>query len=287
MENNEIEVIDVQSVTVTEAQSRAEIDIQVATANKYPRNVDRAIQNVIAIVSKDKDLAEKCVYSLPRAGKEIQGASVHLARLIASEYKNLRVDARIVEIGDTMITAQSTCLDVQNNFAIRTEVKRRITDKKGQRYAEDMIVTTCNAGLAIASRNAILQVIPATVVNVIYKAAQKTILGDMTDEQKLLKRRKEILDGYLNTWNVTETEILKLLEIETVNQIRDTQLLTLVGLANAIKDGDTTVTEAFGRNVQSGISIDTKEKVAEAIQKAKDRKNKIKAEEPKDEGRLL
>lgn len=287
MENNEIEVIDVQSVTVTEAQSRAEIDIQVATANKYPRNVDRAIQNVIAIVSKDKDLAEKCVYSLPRAGKEIQGASVHLARLIASEYKNLRVDARIVEIGDTMITAQSTCLDVQNNFAIRTEVKRRITDKKGQRYAEDMIVTTCNAGLAIASRNAILQVIPATVVNVIYKAAQKTILGDMTDEQKMLKRRKEILDGYLNTWNVTETEILKLLEIETVNQIRDTQLLTLVGLANAIKDGDTTVTEAFGRNVQSGISIDTKEKVAEAIQKAKDRKNKIKAEEPKDEGRLL
>jgi hypothetical protein len=272
MENNEIEVIDVQAVTVTEAQSRAEIDIQVATANKYPRSVDRAVQNVIAIVSKDKELAEKCVYSLPRAGKEIQGASVHLARLIASEYKNLRVDARIVEIGDTMITAQATCLDVQNNFAIRTEVKRRITDKKGQRYAEDMIVTTCNAGLAIASRNAILQVIPATVVNVIYKAAQKTILGDMTDEQKMLKRRKEILDGYLNTWNVTEAEILKLLELETVNQIKDTQMLTLVGLANAIKDGDTTVTEAFGRNVQSGISIDTKEKVAEAIQKAKDRK---------------
>lgn len=283
MENNEIEVIDVQSVTVTEAQSRAEIDIQVATANKYPRNVDRAIQNVIAIVSKDKDLAEKCVYSLPRAGKEIQGASVHLARLIASEYKNLRVDARIVEIGDTMITAQSTCLDVQNNFAIRTEVKRRITDKKGQRYAEDMIVTTCNAGLAIASRNAILQVIPATVVNVIYKAAQKTILGDMTDEQKLLKRRKEILDGYLNTWNVTETEILKLLEIETVNQIRDTQLLTLVGLANAIKDGDTTVTEAFGRNVQSGISIDTKEKVADAIAKANAKRKKGTAPKPADQ----
>jgi len=274
MENESLEIIDVQSVTVTEAQSRAEIDIQVATANRYPRNVDRAIQNVIAIVSKDKELAEKCVYSLPRAGKEIQGASVHLARLIASEYKNIRVDARIVEIGDTMVTAQATVLDLQNNFAIRTEVKRRITDKKGQRYQDDMIVVTCNAALSIASRNAILQVIPATVVTAVYKSAQKTIIGDMTDEQKLIKRRKEILDGYLNTWNVNEAEILRLLEIETVNQIRETQMLTLVGLANAIKDGDTTVNEAFGRSVQNGISVNTKEKVDEAIRKAKERKAK-------------
>lgn len=273
MENN-LEIIDVQSVTVTEAQSRAEIDIQVATANRYPRNVDRAVQNVIAIVSKDKKLAEKCVYSLPRAGKEIQGASVHLARLIASEYKNIRVDSRIVEIGDTMITAQSTVMDLQNNYAIRTEVKRRITNKQGERFADDMIVVTCNAALSIASRNAILQVIPASVVNQIYEAAQKAIMGDLTDEQKLLQRRKDILDGYLNTWNVTETEILKTLGLETVNQIKQSELLTLVGLANAIKDGDTTVNEAFGRTVQNSISINTKEKVAEAIAKAQERKAK-------------
>jgi len=268
------EIMDVQSVTVTEAQSRAEIDIQVSTANRYPRNVDRAIQNIIGIVSKDKELAEKCVYSLPRAGKDIQGPSVHLARLVASEYKNMRVDARIVEIGDTMVTAQATAMDLQNNYAIRTEVKRRITDKKGQRFAEDMIVVTCNAALSIATRNAIFQVIPAMVTNQVYKSAQKAIVGDLSDEQKMLKRRKEILDGYLNTWNVTEDEILKLLELETVNQIRDQQMLTLVGLANAIKDGDTTVAEAFGRTVQNGVTINTKEKVAEAIAKARERKQK-------------
>lgn len=273
MENN-LEIIDVQSVTVTEAQSRAEIDIQVATANRYPRNVDRAVQNVIAIVSKDKKLAEKCVYSLPRAGKEIQGASVHLARLIASEYKNIRVDSRIVEIGDTMVTAQSTVMDLQNNYAIRTEVKRRITDKKGQRFADDMIVVTCNAALSIASRNAILQVIPASVVNQIYESAQKAIIGDMTDEQKLLERRKQIFDGYQNTWNVSEAEILKMLGLETINQVTKAHLLTLVGLANALHDGDTTVNEAFGRTVQNGISVNTKEKVDEAIRKAKERKSK-------------
>lgn len=278
-----MEIIDVQSVTVTEAQSRAEIDIQVATANRYPRNVDRAIKNVIAIVSNDKELAEKCVYSLPRAGKEIQGASVHLARLIASEYKNIRVDSRIVEIGDTMVTAQSTVMDLQNNYAIRTEVKRRITDKKGQRFAEDMIVVTCNAALSIASRNALLQVIPASVVNQVYKSALTAVVGNLTDEQKLLKRRKEILDGYQNTWAVSESEILRLLGLETVNQIKEKELLTLVGLANAIKDGDTTVNEAFERTSQSGISVNTKDKVDEAIRKAKERKAKQHTEQPKDQ----
>jgi hypothetical protein len=283
MENDSMEIIDVQSVTVTEAQSRAEIDIQVATANRYPRNVDRAIKNVIAIVSNDKELAEKCVYSLPRAGKEIQGASVHLARLIASEYKNIRVDSRIVEIGDTMVTAQSTVMDLQNNYAIRTEVKRRITDKKGQRFAEDMIVVTCNAALSIASRNALLQVIPASVVNQVYKSALTAVVGNLTDEQKLLKRRKEILDGYQNTWAVSESEILRLLGLETVNQIKEKELLTLVGLANAIKDGDTTVNEAFERTSQSGISVNTKDKVDEAIRKAKERKAKQHTEQPKDQ----
>jgi len=273
-EIEEVEVINVPALNVVEAQNRSEIDVQISTANKFPRNVDRAVQNVIAMVSKDKKLAEKCVYSLPRAGKEIQGASVHLARLIAAEYKNLRVDARIVEIGETMITAQATAMDVQNNFAIRTEVKRRITDKRGQRYQDDMIVVTCNAALSIAGRNAILQVIPAVVVDPVYKAAQKAIVGDMTDEQKMLKRRKEILDGFLNKWNVKEAEILRLLEIETVNQIKEPQMLTLVGLANAINDGDTTVGEAFGRDVKNGISIDTKEKVEQAIAKAKERKQK-------------
>lgn len=267
-----IETIEVQSVSVTEAQSRAEIDIQVATAKKYPRNIKRAVDNSIALISQDKDFAKTCIYSLPRAGKQIQGASVHLARLLAAEYKNLRVDSKIVEIGDTMVTAQSVALDLENNFAIRTEVKRRITDKSGQRYSDDMITVTCNAALSIAARNAILQVIPAAAVNIVYKSASRTVLGDMSSEQKLVKRRKEVLDGFQNTYNVTEEEILKVLELETINQIKEEQILSLIGLGQAIKDGDTTVAEAFGRNVEH-ITQETKQKVDEAIKKAQDRRN--------------
>lgn len=258
----------VQPVSVTEAQSRAEYDIQISTAKRYPRNIRRAISNSIALISEDKEFAKTCIYSLPRGDKRIQGPSVHLARLIAAEYKNLRVASRIIEIGEKDVTAQAIALDLENNFSSTKETKRRITDKKGQRYNDDMIIMTCNAAMAIATRNAIYDVIPAHIINPVYDSAKKVILGDMSTEQKLLKRRKEVLDIYKDSLNVSEEEILALMGLESVNQIKDDEILTLIGLAQAIKDGDTTVQEAFGRNVDH-ITDETMAKVQEAIEKGK------------------
>jgi hypothetical protein len=276
MEEETNDVIAVQSISVIEGQSRAETDIAISTAKKYPRLVKRAVDNSIAVITRDPEFAKSCVYSLPRGGKAIEGPSVHLARLLASQYGNLRVDSHIVEIGDTTVTAQSTAFDLESNFAIRTEVKRRITDKQGQRFNEDLIVVTCNAALAIASRNAILQVIPAQCVNSVYKAAKSVILGDVSTDAKLLQKRKEILDGFLNTYNVSEAEVLSLLELETVNQIRENELLTLAGLAQALKDGDTTVAESFGRNT-SGISKESRSKTKEIIEKARAKRSQPKS----------
>lgn len=266
------EVVEVQPVSVTEAQQRAEIDIQVNTAKRFPRHVKRAIDNCIALVTSNKEFAEECIYSLPRGGKKIEGASVHLARLIASEYKNLTIAARIIDVGEKEVTAQGVAIDLENNYRSSTETRRRIVDKNGQRYNDDMIIMTCNAAMAIAVRNAIYNVIPSHVVKPIYNSARKVLLGDMSTEQKRIKRRKEVLDGFLNTYNVTEDEILKMLELETVNQINEDHLVTLIGLAQAIKDGDTTVVEAFGRNVDH-ITKETQEKIAEVIHKANEKRN--------------
>ena len=69
----------------------------------------------------------------PVEERKYPGRLFHLARFLASEYGNLRVDAKIVEIGDFMVTAQAVAFDLERNYAIRTEVKRRITDRKGQK----------------------------------------------------------------------------------------------------------------------------------------------------------
>ena len=284
MENVNVEIVTAQEVSVTEAQSRAEIDIQVSTAKKYPRDVPRAISKAIAIVAKSKEIAETCHYSLPRGGKSITGPSVHLARILAAEYKNLRVDSRIVDIGDKMLTAQSICIDLENNYAVRTEVKRRITDRYNQRYSEDMIVTTANAALSIASRNAILQVIPRSVTDEVYKTVQQVLVGNLGDEEKLIKRREESLAFFKSNYAVEETEIFELLGVKTANGIKEQQILELVGLAQALKDGDTTIDMAFGRGKKSAKPAETAEQVQKAMQFAEEAKSKLKNKQNEDNG---
>lgn len=246
MENQEtqsVEVIQVDNPGVIYQQDKALIDMQISTAKAYPRNIQRATQNAIAIVT-DKDTAATCTYSLPRGGKSISGPSVHLAKILAQVWGNLRVEAKVVEIGQRQITSQAVAFDLENNLAIKVEVKRSIMGRSG-RFNDDMITVTGNAANAIALRNAVLSVVPRGVVDKIYNAAKHTITGDISDETKLIAKRKTVMDKLQDTYNVTEAEILKAVGKASINHLDADDLVTLIGIGQAIKNGDTTVEEAF------------------------------------------
>jgi hypothetical protein len=244
----ETEIMKVEQIdaTVYEAQERAAIDMQITTAKRYPRNIERVRQNIIAIAVIDEEGAKSCGYALPRGGKTIKGPSVHLARIVAQQYGNIRVDAKITDIDQTHVTGQATCIDLENNVGIRVEVKRRITGKDKKRYDEDMITVTGNAACSIALRNAIFSVVPKPLVDAGYRAAQQKMLGDVSDEGKFLAKRKQTLDWFLKNYGVRESDILSVLQLREVTEIQMEELTTLIGLAQAIKDGDTTVEQAFG-----------------------------------------
>jgi hypothetical protein len=53
------------------------------------------------------------------------------------------------------------------------------------------------------------------------------------------------MDGFKETYNVSEAEVLKVIGKSAVEHIDSDNLITLIGIAQAIKDGDTTVEEAF------------------------------------------
>ncbi|MGN6438501.1 MAG: hypothetical protein ACTHMM_18300 [Agriterribacter sp.] len=243
----EQEVIKVETIdlSVVEAQDRALIDKQIATAKQYPRNIHRVRDNIVAISSMDEDTAKSCGYALPRGGKTINGPSVHLARIVAQQYGNIRIDSKITDIDRTHVTGQATCIDLENNVGIRVEVKRKITGSNGARYNEDMITMTGNAASAIALRNAIYSTIPKPLIDAGYKAAQEKIIGDVSDETKLIAKRKKTLDEFMKSYGVDEKAILKALGLREVTQIKAEEIKTLVGLWQAIKDGDTTVNETF------------------------------------------
>jgi len=240
----EITITEVQDASVIYNQDKAFIDVQIATAKTYPRNLKRAVDNSIAIVTMDQETASTCTYSLPRGGKPITGPTVHLAKILAQQWGNLRCEAKVVEIGQKQITSQAVAFDLENNLAIKVEVKRSIMSKNG-RFNDDMITVTGNAANAIALRNAILAVIPRAVVDKVYNEAKRTITGDLSDQTKLLAKRKKVFDGFKETYALTEQEILSAIGKAAIEHVTQDDLVVLIGIGQAIKDGETTVNDAF------------------------------------------
>lgn len=239
--------IQITSVEVVEAQDRASFDIQVATAKKYPRDITRATNNSIAIATMSKEVAETCGYALPRGGKPIQGPSIHLAKIIAQNWGNLRIDAKIVEIGKTQIVSQAVCFDLESNVAIKVEVRRKITNKTGVRFNEDMITVTGNAANSIALRNAIFAVVPAQVTKAAYDASMNMLAGDLSSEESLVKSRTSAIKFFKDTYSVTEAELLKALGVNAVGAIKRDQIILLGNMRQSLEDKDSTVDEMFDR----------------------------------------
>lgn len=240
----EVKVTEVQDISVIYNQDKAVIDTQISTAKAYPRNLQKAVSNCVFIVTLDEETAATCSYSLPRAGKVITGPTVHLAKIIAQNWGNLRIEAKVVSIDKTTLTSQAIAFDLENNLAIKVEVKRSIVTKTG-RMNDDMITVTGNAANAIAMRNAILNVIPKAVVDKVYNEAKNKITGDLSDATKLSIKRKKVLDGFKTTYDVLEQEVLQAIGKASVEHITQDDLVVLIGIGQAIKDGDTTVDLAF------------------------------------------
>lgn len=248
-EINGYEVLQVEApnparlVASLDRAERANIDIQVSTAKQYPRSISRCANNAVAIATMDKDTAQSCGYALPRGGKPITGPSVHLAKIIAQQYGNLRAEAKVVEITDRQVVSRGTAWDLENNYAVAFEVRRSIVGRNGNRFTDDMITVTGNAANSIAYRNAIFGVVPKSITDKAYKAAQHLITGDLSDEEKLIKRRDGAIKHFVDTYAITEEEVIKLCGKHTVNQIQAGEIALLLGFAQSLKDGDTTVEE--------------------------------------------
>lgn len=269
-QNPNYEVMQVQqdqSIIQIDAVERANVDSQVATAKQYPRDLARSINNSIAMATMDCNTAQSCGYALPRGGKPITGPSVHLAKLIVSNWGNIRAEAKVVQITDKQVISRGTCWDLENNVATAFEVRRSIVSKSGKRFTDDMITVTGNAANSIAYRNAVFSVIPKAVVDKVYQAAQHFITGDLSDEEKIVARRKKCIDFFKDEYNITEDEVVMLCGKQTVNQIKADQIALLLGITQSLKDGDTTVDELMKPYRKEENKKTIADKAAEAAKK--------------------
>lgn len=268
LENYEVLPVEAQDVQIVQvdAVERANVDSQVATAKRYPRDIRRSIDNSVVMATMNQETAQSCNYALPRGGKPITGPSVHLAKIIVSNWGNMRTEAKVVQITDKQVISRGTCWDLETNVASAFEVRRSIIGKNGQRFSDDMITVTGNAANSIAYRNAVFAVIPKAITDRVYYAAQKFITGDLSDSDKLLKVRTGVLNNFKNNYGITEEEVVKMCGKQTVNQIGADEISMLMGTIQALKDGDTTVDELMKSIRESKEAVN--HKIADIAAKA-------------------
>lgn len=241
--NNVTEETTLQVVTPDSLSliTKAEIDMQISTAKTFPRSLKIFHDRAMSMATLNEDIAAACSYALPRGGKSLEGPSVRLAEIVCSAYGNIRTGARVIANDGKTITAQGICHDLETNNCVTVEVKRKITDKYGKTFNEDMQVVTGNAACAIAYRNAVFKVVPGALVQDVYEKAKEVARGSA---ETLTKRRDKAV-AYFRELGVKDHQICDVLGIKKIEDIDLDKLSTLTGMRSAIKNGESTVKDLF------------------------------------------
>lgn len=263
------EALEVVSSNAIESISRAEIDMQIATARRYPRELGKVKSDMVSFATLDEETAESCFYSLPRGGKNIQGPSVRLAEIAVACYGNLRAGTRILHAETTgstpHVVVQSVCHDLEKNTAVAIEKRRRIVGKKSKNGVidEDDINLAANACSAIAFRDAVFKVVPGALIRPVFEQAKRVAIGDA---KTLNDRRARAIDAFAKM-GVSKERVLLAVGKKSVEAVDLADLETLIGLHTAIRDGATTIDEAFPVEIK-------------AVQAVREGKNPLRKSEP-------
>jgi hypothetical protein len=229
-----------------EAMERAQIDMQIATAKRYPRSVLKVKAEIIALATMDEETASSCFYTLKRGDKVIQGPSIRLAEIAFSSWGNIRAGTRIsstVTDGPMPhVVVQSVAHDLEKNTCITMEKRRRVFKKKSKPAPdEDDVNLAANACSSIAMRDAILRVIPKTIINSACAEAKRVAIGDA----KSLVAKRQAVIARLKQMGVAEDRILAAVGCTKVDEIDGEGMAALIGFGTAIRDGEMTIEDAF------------------------------------------
>lgn len=197
-----------------------------------------------SMATLNPDIAEECIYSLPRGGKQIRGPSIRFAEIVANSWGNCRDAARVTFVDriERYVEAEGIFHDLQTNRATTSRVKRIIEMKKKTKSIDnDMIQLAGAAAMSIARRNAILGGVPKPVWAQALNEVEGVIRGDI---KTLGERRDKAIQWFAKAGIQTE-RVLKALAAPSVEDVTLDDLVTMTGWRTALNQGDATIEDLF------------------------------------------
>lgn len=237
------------AMSIEATKAIEEVRVKIMTAKMFPRDKARAFEEITAECSR-KSMAEEAIYSYPRGGQTVSGASIRLAEMLARCWGN--VSAGIIELssrdGQTEYKAYACDLETNVDFFKLFSVKHeRYASKAFTQLVDprDIYELGANQG-SRKLRACILAIIPIDIVDYAISLCKKTLAGS-SDEPLEDKTRK--LQTAFIPFGVTKAHIEQRLG-KPLSQIVLDEFIELRGIYTSIKDGITKPSEWFG-NVEA------------------------------------
>lgn len=259
---------------VEKTRALQEVQAAIFMARQFPRDEFRA-QKRIMDAAKRLSMAEKAIYCYPRGGQQIKGASIRTAETIAKYWGNLSYGIKELSQNSAEHTSEmmAYCWDLESNVRVERIFKvRHIRDTKqgGKLLTDqrDIYEKTANDG-ARRLRAAILEVLPADVVEDFLQACEKTIEGS---SDKPLKERISTMLKSFEEFGVTQDMIEERIGTKAENFIPK-NIVDLGSIYNSIKNNFAPVEQYFN------LPNATEKQTAETTKKLKSSKADVKKSE--------
>ena len=203
-------------------------------------------RRAIGLATMDEQMAVSCLSALPAGRKEgrmryAPAIGIFMAEVIGATYGNLRVDSLVVEETPRRVRARGFVFDMQGNFGASSDVIEAVGAGEGKACDERTRSEIARIATAKARREAIFLVAPRTACQAVEAACVEAAFGDPEAQARSLAR----IAAWMSAVGLREERVWRALGVAGESDLDVAEAATLLGLRNAIADGDTTLEEAF------------------------------------------
>lgn len=269
-ENSNVSTFGNVGQEVEKTRALQEVQAAIFMARQFPRDEARASRRILE-AGKRLSLAEKAIYCYPRGGQQIKGASIRTAETIAKYWGNLSYGIKELSqnSGEHSSEMMAYCWDLESNVRVERIFKvQHIRDtKQGAKLltdARDIYEKTANDG-ARRLRAAILEVLPADIVEDFLKVCEKTIEGS---SDKPIKDRVKDMLGKFEEIGVTQDMIEQRIGTKADNFIAK-NLVDLGSIYNSIKNNFAPVNQFFEMPTKAEKEAEETTKVLKGQERSK------------------
>lgn len=289
MENKYLERQQTAAAMVDENKELAAIKGKMFLAKQFPRDADRAISNILAACQQPK-LASMAIYSYPRGGQEVKGASIRLAEVVAQNWGNFLCGVKEIERYGDKALVSAYAWDLESNFQDEKifEVPLKRTTKNGT-YAltdeRDIYELIANMG-ARRKRSTIMAVIPQFVFEIAMQQCEETLEKAMNqDGESIEDKRAAMLNAFREYGDWITEETIAGLFGKSFDAIGPKDMVRLQHLFCSIRDGFVTAEKVFGKTTPEQAaqpSAEEQNAFAAVVQKVKGSKKDAESTESAD-----